>query len=144
MVMGLKEGTPKMSKSDPQSAVFMEDTEAEVNQKIKAAFCPIGKVEENPVLDYVKHIILPARGFLDVERADEHGGRARYCSFENLANEFAALKVLPKDLKTSVASAINELIQPVREHFEKDSYARRLLANIKQWQREELSGKPAK
>lgn len=29
-----------MSKSDPNSAIFMEDTEQEVKTKIKKAFCP--------------------------------------------------------------------------------------------------------
>jgi tyrosyl-tRNA synthetase len=40
MMPGLLEGQEKMSKSDPNSAVFMEDSEAEVNTKIKKAFCP--------------------------------------------------------------------------------------------------------
>lgn len=40
MVMGLKQGNPKMSKSDPGSAIFMEDSEEEVNSKIRSAFCP--------------------------------------------------------------------------------------------------------
>ena len=34
------QGQEKMSKSDPNSAIFMEDTEAEVKTKIKKAFCP--------------------------------------------------------------------------------------------------------
>jgi len=34
------QGQEKMSKSDPNSAIFMEDSEAEVNTKIKKAFCP--------------------------------------------------------------------------------------------------------
>lgn len=29
-----------MSKSDPNSAIFMEDSEAEVKTKIKKAYCP--------------------------------------------------------------------------------------------------------
>jgi tyrosyl-tRNA synthetase len=29
-----------MSKSDPNSAIFMEDSEQEVKTKIKKAFCP--------------------------------------------------------------------------------------------------------
>lgn len=29
-----------MSKSDPNSAIFMEDSEMEVNSKIKKAYCP--------------------------------------------------------------------------------------------------------
>jgi tryptophanyl-tRNA synthetase len=40
MMPGLLEGQEKMSKSDPNSAIFMEDSEAEVSAKIKKAFCP--------------------------------------------------------------------------------------------------------
>jgi hypothetical protein len=40
MMPGLLEGQEKMSKSDPNSAIFMEDSEAEVNVKIKKAYCP--------------------------------------------------------------------------------------------------------
>jgi tyrosyl-tRNA synthetase len=32
MLMGLKEGQEKMSKSDPESAIFMEDTAADVRE----------------------------------------------------------------------------------------------------------------
>lgn len=34
------QGQEKMSKSDPNSAIFMEDSAAEVKTKIKKAFCP--------------------------------------------------------------------------------------------------------
>ena len=51
MIPGLKEGQFKMSKSDPDSAIFMEDSVKDVEKKIKKAFCPIGIVEENPILD---------------------------------------------------------------------------------------------
>ena len=83
MLMGLKEGQEKMSKSDPNSAIFMEDryvwsnilmyllvvlmffsilskhSVAEVNTKIKKAYCPPEIVEKNPIIDYVRYIILP-------------------------------------------------------------------------------------
>ena len=42
MLLGLKEGQAKMSKSDPDSAVFMEDTREDVVRKIKKSFCPPG------------------------------------------------------------------------------------------------------
>jgi len=42
-----------MSKSDPDSAIFMEDTVEDVNRKIKRAFCPPLIVHENPVFDYI-------------------------------------------------------------------------------------------
>ena len=40
MMPGLLEGPEKMSKSDPNSAIFMEDSEGDVNVKIKKAYCP--------------------------------------------------------------------------------------------------------
>lgn len=36
----MMQGQEKMSKSDPNSAIFMEDSEMEVNAKIKKAYCP--------------------------------------------------------------------------------------------------------
>jgi len=35
MMMGLKEGQEKSSKSDPESCIFMEDTVEDVNRKVK-------------------------------------------------------------------------------------------------------------
>jgi tyrosyl-tRNA synthetase len=74
MLMGLKEGEEKMSKSHPESAIFMEDTEAEVNVKIKKAYCPPGQVENNPLIDYVRHIIFPKFGKFVVTRTEANGG----------------------------------------------------------------------
>ena len=34
MLMGLKEGQEKMSKSDPDSAIFMEDAAEDVKRKV--------------------------------------------------------------------------------------------------------------
>ena len=67
MMYGLKEGQVKMSKSDPESAIFMEDTEADVNRKIKNAFCPPKDVHENPVFDYIQYIVF---GFSDKFHVD--------------------------------------------------------------------------
>lgn len=58
MLMGLKEGQEKMSKSDPDSAIFMEDTVDDVKRKVKKAYCPPEVVEKNPIIDYAKHLIL--------------------------------------------------------------------------------------
>merc|ERR1719440_174109 len=40
MLYGLKAGQAKMSKSDPDSAIFMEDTAEDVRRKITNAYCP--------------------------------------------------------------------------------------------------------
>jgi tyrosyl-tRNA synthetase len=38
MLSGLKEGQEKMSKSDPEFAIFIEDSEQDVKSKIKKSF----------------------------------------------------------------------------------------------------------
>jgi len=63
-----------MSKSNPDSAIFMEDSAEDVSRKIKKAFCPPGVVEGNPILDYCKNIVFGARGQLRVQRVPENGG----------------------------------------------------------------------
>ena len=60
MLLGLKKGQTKMSKSDPDSAIFMEDTRKDVERKIRSAFCEEGIVKDNPILDYCSSIIFPA------------------------------------------------------------------------------------
>jgi tyrosyl-tRNA synthetase len=40
MLYGLKAGQEKMSKSDPDSAIFMEDAPEDVERKILSAYCP--------------------------------------------------------------------------------------------------------
>ena len=46
-----------MSKSKPDTAIFMDDTEEDVNRKIKKAYCPEKQIEENPILEYCKFIV---------------------------------------------------------------------------------------
>ncbi len=66
MLMGLKEGQEKMSKSDPDSAIFMEDTAEDVKRKIKKAYCPPEVSEKNPIMDYANHIVLGYYGKISV------------------------------------------------------------------------------
>merc|ERR1712113_1109857 len=59
MLLGLQQGQVKMSKSNADSAIFMEDERNDVARKIKKAYCPIKSNVDNPCLDYTKHIIFP-------------------------------------------------------------------------------------
>jgi tyrosyl-tRNA synthetase len=74
MLPGLLQGQEKMSKSDPNSAIFMEDSELEVRTKIKKAYCPPGEIEGNPCIAYVKYIVLPWNTEFEIERLDDNGG----------------------------------------------------------------------
>ena len=136
MMMGLVEGQEKMSKSNPDSAVFMEDSEADVNLKIKKAFCPIGTAEKNPVMDYYKYIIFESDyvtkpGHLLIERSPENGGNVYFKDYATFEADYVAEKLHPKDIKTALAKALNALIQPVRDHFQHNEVAKGLLEKVR-------------
>mmetsp|Transcript_3085 Transcript_3085/g.4756 ORF Transcript_3085/g.4756 Transcript_3085/m.4756 type:complete len:381 (+) Transcript_3085:13-1155(+) len=131
MMMGLKQGQEKMSKSDVGSAIFMEDSEEEVNSKIKKAYCLPSDILNNPVLSYTKHIIFNRNGELLIERTPENGGNKLYTSYEELEKDFAENNLHPADLKPAVGKALNQMLAPVRAHFENDAYARSLLEQVR-------------
>lgn len=113
-----------MSKSDPDSAIFMEDTEAEIISKIKKAYCPPEVIEGNPVIDYVKCIIFEAHGKLQILRKKENGGDKLYLNFEELKKDYVNGLLNPGDLKPAVSKCLNSMIEPVRTHFANDPYAK--------------------
>lgn len=52
-------------------------------------------------------------------------------TYEELEKEYLAGNIHPGDLKPSVADHINLLLEPVRQHFEKDPYAKKLLELVR-------------
>jgi tyrosyl-tRNA synthetase len=84
MLSGLKEGQTKMSKSDPDSAIFMEDSEEDVKRKIKKAYCPEKTVEGNPILDYAKNIVFESFGEFLIKRDSKNGGDRLYATYADL------------------------------------------------------------
>jgi len=133
MLAGLKEGQEKMSKSDPDSAIFMEDSEVEVNSKIKKSFCPPGVLEKNPIFEYIKYIIFPRCGELSIERDAGNGGNKTYTSYDECAADYVAGKLHPGDIKPAVAKTLNTLIQPVRDHFNNNAEAKKLLKTVRDY-----------
>ncbi|KAK9983543.1 hypothetical protein SO802_033068 [Lithocarpus litseifolius] len=131
MLPGLQQGQEKMSKSDPLSSIFMEDDEAEVNLKIKKAYCPPDIVEGNPCLEYVKYLILPWFKKFVIERSAENGGDKIFENFEELVAYYESGKLHPADLKPALAKALNKILEPVREHFKNDNNAKDLLKRVK-------------
>ncbi|PRQ53424.1 putative tyrosine--tRNA ligase [Rosa chinensis] len=131
MLPGLKEGQDKMSKSDPTSAIYMEDDEAEVNLKIKKAHCAPKEVEGNPCLEYVQHLVFPWFHEFVVERSEKNGGDKTFANFQDLSKDYASGELHPGDLKPALAKALNKILEPVRSHFKNDPTAKQLLQSVK-------------
>ncbi len=109
----------KMSKSMPDSAIFMTDSQEEVERKIAKAYCPEKQTEENPLIEYMKYIIFESFHEVNVERTQKFGGDITFQSLAELLKDFSEGKLHPVDLKNATAKYINELLEPVRRHFEK-------------------------
>ncbi|UCE91263.1 MAG: tyrosine--tRNA ligase [Methanobacteriota archaeon] len=107
----------KMSKSSPDSAVFMHDGPEDVKRKLKNAFCP-PETEGNPVLDTIRLLVLPQLGRLKVDRSAKYGGPVEFETFDDVVEAYSSKSLHPMDLKSGVADAINTLLEPVRAYFE--------------------------
>ncbi|CAK9092097.1 unnamed protein product [Durusdinium trenchii] len=147
MLYGLKKGQAKMSKSDPDSAIFMEDAAEDVTRKILNAYCPsapedqeatsqegMSLVEDalkNPCLDYIQYTLFSREDFRF------QVGEQVYESFQDLKDDFVQGKLEEALLKESLANEVNSLLEPVRRHFEEDAEAKELLEKVSAWRRGE-------
>ena len=110
MLMGLKEGQEKMSKSDPESAIFMEDASGDVSRKIENAFCPEGVVAANPILDYMKHIICPRFGAQGVRVKLKDETEETFASYQELEDAFVARQICGTNLKAVLVKYLSEYV----------------------------------
>ncbi len=108
----------KMSKSDPDSAIFISDSREEVNRKLKGAFCPAAQIEGNPVMDLFRHVVFP---YIDhevtIHRPPKKGGELQVKSYNELESLYLKNEIHPMDLKSAAADSLNELIEPGRAVF---------------------------
>lgn len=109
----------KMSKSKPDSAIFIHDSDDEIKRKINNAYCPEGIVEFNPILDWVKWLILASQGqTLQIKRDPKWGGDVTFTSYEDLEKDYAEKNLHPQDLKMAVANWLINKLKPARKYFE--------------------------
>ncbi len=124
----------KMSKSNPNSAIFMTDSEKEIINKFKRAYCPEGTSKNNPVLEYYKYILFEKYDKILIERPEKFGGNLEVDSYEQLEKKFIEKEIHPLDVKNTCAKYINELLVPVRAHFKRNEKAKNLLEQVNSFQ----------
>ncbi len=109
----------KMSKSKPESCIFVHDTPEAIRSKLKNAYCPPKQDKNNPILEHAKYVVFPETGILNIPRPAKYGGSISFENYEALRKSYVEGNVHPLDLKNGVAEAIVEILKPVRDHFEK-------------------------
>jgi tyrosyl-tRNA synthetase len=124
----------KMSKSKPDTCIFMTDSEQEINRKFKKAYCPEKEVEDNPILEYCKYIIFEKVSSFKIIRPEKFGGNVNYLSYKELEQAYVSGKIHPADLKNATSYYINNLLIPIREYFEKNKQAKKLKQQVESFQ----------
>ena len=107
----------KMSKSNPDSCIFIHDDLEAIRRKIKKAYCPQGELEGNPIIDLATHVIFPRRGELTIHRPDKWGGNMHFHSLHDLVDSYESGQIHPQDLKTATADALHEILEPVQKRL---------------------------
>ena len=110
----------KMSKSKPESCIYIHDSEQEIARKIGAAYCPPKAVEGNPIIELCEYIVMrDPKKALRIERPAKFGGDIEFASIDELKKAYAEGKLHPADLKASVARELAALLKPSRNYFAK-------------------------
>ncbi len=108
----------KMSKSKPDSAIFIHDEPEDIRRKINNAFAPEGEVEFNPILDWTKHLFFGSgEATLLINRPEKWGGDLTFSSYADLERAYLAKEVHPMDLKNALAEWLINKLAPAREYF---------------------------
>lgn len=140
MLSGLKENQAKMSKSDPDSAIFMEDSAEDVTRKICQAYCPRvsqkkseisddgtpeSSIEKNPILDYYECIVF--------SRPNEKVciNNKEFNNYDSLETAFLEGELSETEIKAALAEIINKYLDPVRKHFSSDVEGKKILDQVK-------------
>jgi len=124
----------KMSKSKPETAIFMDDSSEDIKRKISKAYCPEKQADENPVMEYCKYLIFEKFGSMELQRPEKFGGNLRFDSYSQLSEAYTKGEIHPMDLKSAVAVYIDRMVEPVREHFRTNANAKALLEQIKSFE----------
>ncbi len=108
----------KMSKSKPETALYVHDSEELIRSKIGKAYCPIGAVDGNPIIELAEYVILrDGTTPMIISRPAKFGGDLVIESSESLRSLYAQGKIHPLDLKNTVASHISNTLKPCRDYF---------------------------
>lgn len=108
----------KMSKSKPDTAIFITDSPEDITRKVNNAYAPEGEVEFNPILDWSKHLIFYNSIMFTIKRDEKWGGNLTYNSYEQLEKDYVEKKLHPQDLKAAVAEWLIAKLEPARKYFE--------------------------
>ncbi|MFA6250207.1 MAG: tyrosine--tRNA ligase [Candidatus Shapirobacteria bacterium] len=110
----------KMSKSKPNSAIYVHDSPDEIREKIKKAYGPPKEIKYNPLINWVETLVFwgEGKGEFGIRRPERFGGDVTYNELARVVEDYQSEKLYPLDLKNALADWLIEKLEPARRHFE--------------------------
>jgi tyrosyl-tRNA synthetase len=108
----------KMSKSKPDTCIFLHDSPEDIKRKFRKAFCPHGEIELNPVWEMVEWLIFRDENVEFTIVNEKTGEEKTYTSYEEIKNDWINKKIHPLDLKNAVAEWLIRTLEPIRKFYE--------------------------
>jgi tyrosyl-tRNA synthetase len=124
LIPGLGE-SGKMSSSESNSKIDLDESDKQIRKKINKAFSVDGIVEKNGLLALLKHVIFKKldqekKEFV-IDRPEQYGGKISFSTYLDVEKAFASKKLASVDLKQGISNEIISLLSPLRMAIEKKS-----------------------
>jgi len=117
----------KMSKSDPKSGIFIDDTDEVIEAKIRKSYCDQEKVSDSPLVDIVESIILPKLKTIKIESGNE---MLVFNNFSDFIDSLGENRIHPTDLKNAIANSLIEIISPLRKKLRPDDEIEKIIRSV--------------
>lgn len=118
LIPGLGE-SGKMSSSEPNSKLDLDDTDEIIKKKINKAHCADGVVEGNGLLALLRFVVFKylnkeSKSFV-INRPEKYGGTITFNNYTEVEEAFASRQLASVDLKMGITEEMVKIIKPIRE-----------------------------
>jgi tyrosyl-tRNA synthetase len=107
----------KMSKSKPNSAIFVHDSEEVIANKVKKAYCPlyqdVGNTNSNPLLDWSRQLIFPANLTINISKLESTSLPKIYNNYQDLEQDYIDGLIYPTELKNAITETLVNWFTPL-------------------------------
>lgn len=112
----------KMSSSNQNSKIDLLDTKNIIKKKINKAYCLVGDVDDNCLIELLENLLFPILWHKDeifvINRDEKYGGKLEYANIIAVKYDFQNEKLHPADLKFGIIDNINKILEPIRNSFD--------------------------
>lgn len=108
----------KMSKSKPETCIFIHDSPEEIERKIKKVFCPPQDIIYNPSLDWIYWLILPINKEITLTLINGSKKKYYFHKRDNLLLDYQKGEIHPLDLKEALIDQLIKILKPIYTYFQ--------------------------